>query len=140
MFLSQRGRRLMNFSWLARGAIFCARFADHEVLIGGAPHPWHMGCERRSGAGGGTTALFPTCFSVTCYPQCTPSQQTWPLISRAPLGQGHPGTRDGMRPLPWLLATGWHQVLDSPWLMPRPLPGNPQVELSGTVLLLGAQI
>lgn len=105
----------MNFSWLAHGAILCARFGDHKASTASVPHLWQ--CTARDEL---EWRVGPRCYSplASASPTVDTFQVSAPLtatpLRHRPLVQSHLVTCDNAAPpraggtgLQWALASHW---------------------------------
>lgn len=114
----------MNFSWLAHGAIFCARFSDHEASTEqGFVTPGIRALREEVGwtVGRWCYSLLPSVSPTVDTFQASAPFTTTPC-SHKPLVQGHFVTHDTMRPLLWLWVIGFQWALDSQWDQWSPFP------------------
>lgn len=140
---SQRGRHLMNFSWLAHGAILCARFGDHKASTVRVPHLWRRAARDELG-----WRVGPRCYSplASASPTVDTFQVSAPLtatpLRHCPLVQSHLVTRDNTAPP--LAGGDWFAMgscLTLGWESRRsPFPGTAEVQPWDRVLLLGCLI
>lgn len=114
----------MNFSWLAHGTIFCARFSDHEasseqgLLIPGI-------CAVRDEVG---WRVGQWCYSPLA--SMSPTVDTFHMsalftttpLSHNPVVQRHFVTHDTMKCFLWLWVIGLQWALHSHWAHRSPFP------------------